>query len=515
MAVSTQTSELMATLRAGRVISLASAPTRRLNDPRAMILLSQMIYWTGHDKDALQADGWLSKSTESWAAETCLTSTQVAGAIRRLMDRRLIKKWQRSHKALPWYKIDAPMLAGLCQPASPDTAVDAQRFIQDSAYRESITGRPLPYFTRLADATNDALLGLFLSRCVYWQEALESRNRLHAKKPTWGWSANDWANDIGISRGQFRTLLQEANSLRLIEVTEIGRPFPGIWVDMIAVKAKIMPIISGASVKRNDAGTLRNSTKWTFEPCQTKVSALTTSTQWTLPTRTPTDPSVATFIPKNEGLPPKIDTLQHKTDTLEGHFVQSTRARGFDYLDYTTTPADCSVTEPSSRTDVVVASRLRPNNTPHAPPENDALPPLRYPSLSPAELNAVSKVIVSALPHRRQVLLDELDGQLRSKQVRNPVALLGFLVREDKKLEGNLGLEYAHLAEQRRQAERTLQQRRDQFAAALSCSTGEQAAEPPDTRRPSQEIALARIAELKAMLKRRGAHINDVSEVLK
>ena len=61
MPVSESTRRVMARLKEGRVLSIVSAPIRRLGDARSLILLSQMVYWTTRDRNVLNAQGWFSK----------------------------------------------------------------------------------------------------------------------------------------------------------------------------------------------------------------------------------------------------------------------------------------------------------------------------------------------------------------------------------------------------------------------------------------------------------------------
>lgn len=456
MPVSEQTRKVIAHLKTGRVISLISAPTRRLADARSLILLSQMVYWTTRDKRVPEADGWFSKPSAEWGLETGLSRSYVASCVRTLQEQRIIKVWQRKAKTAPWYKLNLGQLYVLCQGRPPEAEIPLPQFIADASFRESIVGRPLPYYTLLTNAVGDALLGLFLSRCVYWQEALEQRNRLNEHKPTWGWSSNDWANDIGISRTQLRMLLKQASDLGLIEVTIAGRPFPGIWVDFERVcKAINMP--------------------GTECPVHTVDGAFCATSSHIL---------LAAETVGFEQPTAKSAHSEHGFAQCEDGFEQSTRARGVDYRDYgdnTTTTTD-PPTENSGRVVVGDSSEVSGGNSP-------AL--IFSALLAERELPGIRRTIALALPLRRQALLDELDECLRRGLPRNALSYLRGLVNRDNQAQGNLILEYAHLAEDRREREARLEK---QKALAASEPKATQAFIPLAPEKVQQHLQRAKAA---------------------
>lgn len=241
MILTPSSTEVMARLTApGQVISVLSAPTQRLADARALILLSQILYWTIKAPNVLRADGWLSKPAHAWQQETRLTRNHLHSSFEVLRQSGVVKFWQKGAKTPPWVKLDLPTLFALCQGRPSHHAISLAQFIADAAYRDNVTGRPVPFYTALADMTGDALMGYFLSRCIFWQELLQKRNRL-GDKPAWGWSSSDWFSDCGISRSQLRTLMKHAAALGLISVTEIaGRTFPGIRVEMPTIHRQLV-----------------------------------------------------------------------------------------------------------------------------------------------------------------------------------------------------------------------------------------------------------------------------------
>lgn len=433
MPVSELTRQVVTRLKAGRVISIATGPIKPLSDPHSLILLSQILYWTQRDKNILSGDGWFSKPTREWIAETGLSKNYVASSIKSLQGHRVLKVWQRLTKTAPWFKLDLGQLHVLCHGRAPDNEISLSQFISDAGLREALIGKALPYYSLLTDATGDALLGLFLSRCISWQEALEHRNRLNPRKPTWGWSAADWANDIGISRTQLRRMLKLASDLKLIEVTTVGRPFPGIWVDFECVgKAIVMPVTKWPihsvdepfSDKPNTASITGCPIHTVDEASRDNRDSNNTQTENTQPTRR-NALSGLEFTQGNDG------------------FEQSTRARGVDYVDYEVDYVDKTTTtiansEKSSGHSVVVVPL-----------------PLIFPkSLTDSEREGIGQVIATALPHRQQDLLDELAELIARKIPRNSISYLREIVRRDNQAQGKLVLEYAHITREcrRRQA---------------------------------------------------------------
>jgi hypothetical protein len=414
MPVSELTRAVVMRLKAGRVISIATGPIKPLSDPHSLILLSQIIYWTQKDKNILAGDGWFSKPTQEWVAETGLTKNYVASGIKTLQDHRVLKVWRRLTKTAPWFKLDLGQLHALCHGRAPNAEISLSQFIGDANCREGIIGKALPYYSLLTDVTGDALLGLFLSRCVSWQEALEQRNRLNPRKPTWGWSAADWANDIGISRTQLRRMLKQASDRKLIEVTTVGRPFPGIWVDFDQLLKAINVPVTECFIHSVDGAFRDANSNSEGKPFQDK-------------SQTKNDQgSEGNALPECEF-----------TQGIDG-FEQSTRVRGVDYVhevDYVDKTTTTARTNSGNEDDqgVVVVALIFPE------------------SLTNAQREGIGQVIATALPHRQQDLLDELAELIARKIPRNPISYLREIVRRDNEAMGRLILEYAHITRECRQ----------------------------------------------------------------
>lgn len=530
MPVNPLTQQALDVLKAGRVISVISAPTRRLADARGLILLSQLVYWTVKDRRILETGGWFSKSHQDWMRETCLSRHCLASSLKLLQEAGLVKVWQRMSRTAPWYKLNLNRLNALCQ--GSENEILLARFVVDTPWRESILGRPLPYYTRLAQAVDDALLGLFLSRCVYWQDSLEQRGRLTAKKPVWGWSSNDWFNDIGITRTQLRNLLKQAEKLGFIRVTTEGRPFPGISVDFgVIVKAINVPdnkegagraelssAVRKCSVRTADEAFQDRTVEDGEDPLEPLLIGAGQAEQNSIVRECPVRSVDRTFpdnaaesaytgcsirtadeafrAPGSENSEATVETLVVGTGQAEqnsvvrkcpvrsvdgtfpdiaaeggetqacgfahpshgfdqpGHgftqpergFDQSTRARGFDYLDYrdytTTTP-----TSPHCGNEGVVVGVQQE--------EKADAPPLVFPSIfcsgSAYPIEPLQQIIALALSHRRQLLLDELDGAIGKRIPRNPYSYLRALVARDNASSGGLILEHAYTSRRRRE----------------------------------------------------------------
>ena len=482
MPISNATQAVMERLKQGRVISIASAPAKRLADVRALILLSQTIYWTVRDKSVLTANGWLSKPAAEWLAETGLSRSHLASAITTLREQGVLKTWQKA-KLAPWWKVDLQGLYALCHGQPTGATVPLARFCTEQSFRDQMLGKPLPYYALLTEAVGDALAAFFLSRCVYWQELLEQRNRLAGSKPSWGWSSTDWTADIGISRSQLRTAMSHLAERGLIVVTEIGRPFPGVHVDMgrlgAALEAKCMPYIrqgeqeaaSGSIGGVHTTGS--SSTVWENYPLcgPTKTKQCTpfkSSTVWSFCTScthsSPPFPpsSIAGFDQ------PTADPIAVSSQSSAGFdqsiagFSQSTRACGFDYSDYTETTTTTPTPSVNSESgNVVVVDLIYP------------------PGLSDAIHLAMAPHIAAALPHRRQALLDELAGRLATNipPVRNAASYLRGLVMRDLEAKGKLLLDYADAVREKRKRQAAISQR--VAAASAAPPHGVDAVIPP------------------------------------
>lgn len=459
MPVSESTRRVMARLKEGRVLSIVSAPIRRLGDARSLILLSQMVYWTTRDRNVLNAQGWFSKPASEWIEETGLTRSYMASCLKTLQEHQVVKIWQRMPKTAPWFKLDLNRLHVLCQGSAPASEIALAQFIADAAFREGILGRPLPYYTLLSELVDDALLGLFLSRCVFWQEALEQRGRLNTRKRTWGWSSADWANDIGITRAQLRNLLKRASAHGLIEVTTADRPFPGIWVDFERIDKAIYMPVTECPIHTVDRA-FRNNTKEEIpsDPASSKGKAATEAT--------PEQPRSG----QNSHIKPVNAQEEGNSHQPQSETAQSTRARGVDYVvDYPDYHSPC----PDQAIDVgVVVSDL-----------------IYPPTDSTLETTGLQRTIASALPHRRQVLLDELAELMRRGTPRNPISYLRAMVKADNAAQGTLVLEYAHLTVMRREQANRDQQQREKSAPA---PTGPEYAKDLDPKDHEKRMAFMR-----------------------
>lgn len=538
--------DLIALLKRNRVISVMSAPSMRLGDPRALLLLSQMSYWTVRDSSVVKAQGWLSRPAANWMEETLLTRSHLSSAVETLRNLGVLKTWQEGRK-VPWWKLDLQRLYTLCHGNPPSSEVPLARYCADQAYRERITGKPLLYYTALANITGDALLGLFLSRCCHWHASLETRNRLKDRH-AWGWPSRDWFADIGITRSQLRTAMAEASRLGFISITEIGRPFPGIFLDRAATerayKAKFMP---NEGVVLGTVHTVsQTATPWPFlhkcahpnnAPEDGKasegvhvVSHYGTPYQNVSERGRSTDPEnvhtlVQTasdwlFVPMcgqpqgdskaspNAGFdqPDRPSNAENGqafagfSQTIAG-FSQSTRACGFDYSDYsettTTTISNgvyCAPVVPPVPQVVVVPDQR--GQLPSPSPE-----PLIFPSgLDASDAALLGAALSPALPNRRQALLDELAGRLANTAlpaVSNPVGYLRRLVRDDVQANGSLTLDYAHKVLVARLAKRAADERLSAARAAVE-RIPSSSASAQDARRAPRDFA-----QIKAILKGR------------
>ncbi len=490
MPVSAMTQAVIERLQKARVISVVSAPALRLGNVRALILLSQAIYWTSRDKSVVPANGWLSKPAAEWAAETGLSRAHLASAVTTLQEQGVLKTWQKAKQA-PWWKLDLQSLHALSQGRPAKAAIPLARFCSDASYRENMLGKPLPYYALLAEAVGDALTGFFLSRCVYWQAQLEQRNRLEGDKSFWGWTSTDWTSDIGISRSQLRTAMKDLAERGLIASVEIGRPYPGVHVNMeqlgAIVKAISVPyynIGAGqpqiATVPCGDFGEVGE-----IDKCG-RFSAVRTTVHTCLATPDSvgqeeiarcahfsalrTSVHTLRFMPEPESARASISLSSISSiagfdtgstasnaesaqpfagfDQSIAGFSQSTRAQGFDYSETTTntlsTGVHCSQALAPTPADVVVAKEG----------QQDLIFPK---AVSETDKAAMAQYLTTALPHRRQALLDEFAGRLaaNTSPIQNPIGYLRRLVTLDTQAGGNLLLDFAGsvLARRQRQAE--------------------------------------------------------------
>lgn len=486
MPVSTLTQAVIEQLQKGRVIAVVSAPANRVADVRALVLLSQLIYWTTRDRSVLSANGWLSKPAVEWMVETGLSRSYLASSVDTLTAQGVLKTWQKARLA-PWWKLDLQALHVLCHGRPSKAAMPLARFCSNAVDRENLLGKPLPYYTVLTTAVGDALTGFFLSRCVYWQAQLEQRNRLEGNKSFWAWSSTDWTSDIGITRSQLRTAMKTLSDRGLIVSVEIGRPYPGVHVNMEQLRAVIEAInvpfnSTGSEITTAPCGHSDNAVE--IDKCA-HFSALRRSVHTCLPASESGNPGeiarcrrfpalrtavhTLRFTPEPESA--KVGALLNSGPGIAGFdsgsavlnaksgqsfagfdqsiagFSQSTRAHGFDYSETTTntlsTGVHCSQTIAPATSAVVVVKKG----------EQDLIFPK---VVSEADKAAMAQYLSTALPHRRQPLLDEFAGRLaiHTSPIQNQVGYLRRLVKLDAQAGGNLPLDFAGavLAKRQRQA---------------------------------------------------------------
>ncbi|MBA3024330.1 MAG: hypothetical protein KKG03_05535 [Gammaproteobacteria bacterium] len=70
----------------------------------AGVMLSQLWYWS--DGRTKNEDGWIWKTAPEWFTETALTVSEVEGARKKLVERRLIKYKRAGIPAKPYYRLD-------------------------------------------------------------------------------------------------------------------------------------------------------------------------------------------------------------------------------------------------------------------------------------------------------------------------------------------------------------------------------------------------------------------------
>ncbi len=120
---------------------------------------------------------------------------------------------------------------------------------------------------------------------------------------------------------------------------------------------------------------------------------------------------------------------------------------------------------------------------------------LIYPPSLATDLG-IRKTIAAALPHRRQILLDELEGQIQRGIPRNPISYLRGIVQKDNDAKGELVMEYAHLAEKGRAWARQMEQQR---AASIQAMEAEMGSLPPSPKEQDPDTRQRRSQELRAI----------------
>ncbi len=471
---STLTQAVIEQLQGGRVIAVVSAPANRVADVRALLLLSQLIYWTIRDKSVLSADGWLCKPASEWITETGLSRSYLASSVDTLKAQGVLKTWQKARLA-PWWKLNLEALHVLCHGRPRKAAMPLDRFCSNASDREQLLGKPLPYYALLTTAVGDALTGFFLSRCVYWQAQLEQRKRLEGDKSFWGWSSTDWTSDIGITRSQLRTAMKTLSDRGLIASVEIGRTFPGVHVNMeqldATIKAIIVPDVNKVAGQTQIPTALGGDSDGAGEIAKcgrfsaVRESVHTTGNSSALRKNDsgcghheaevkPTSSSspIAGFDSESAIFNVESSRSIAGFDQSIAGFSQSTRAHGFDYSETTTNTLS---------TNVHCAQAIAPATTPVVvvkEGEQDLIFPT---TISEVDKAAMAQYLTAARPHRRQALLDEFAGRLimaaNMSPIQNPIGYLRRLVKLDAQAGSNLPLDFAGtvLARRQRQAENT------------------------------------------------------------
>ena len=208
-------------------IAVSSHIAQIVGDLSALVLLSQIIYWSRHGAVVIDREGWIHKSAEQWAQETGMTWKVQRRARRILLEQDLIEERLCQMPARLEFRLRLqtllPKLAELSglQCPDPDWRWVADR--QQSLFG-NLLGRSFLFHAALT-AHMPVATAMLASRLI-----TATGQRLHASSlqpaaPQWvRLHRADWLREAGLSKYQWQTARRHLRELGLLH--ERQRNFP-------------------------------------------------------------------------------------------------------------------------------------------------------------------------------------------------------------------------------------------------------------------------------------------------
>lgn len=441
-------------LQRNRPIRYCSNLAHIVGSVKAGILLSQMIYWTKKGVEVKANNGWFRKRSEHWTIETGLTRHEQDTARKILVNlglleiRHVVAEGKKAHGEVH-YRLNlgeignalANLIGKQIEAMNPLNLDDLQ---SDSEIVRQLLGRHVSYHRALVDITGSTTAALLLSKMIYLQ-----RRAFGANGGEWfSVTVEYYRQELGMNRRQQETARKAllgkkliAESLQEDRLRRNRRLYQRVDIEAL------MPHLQFAIDSRDAAparGLPDNPTYKTGNPVQA--------------------PQVQNRQPEN------ADGCRKRTRSVAGnvpgrlpemYVYTKEELQGLQLQERTTTtttttgrPVNTGLAGNSAS--VVVGSR----NQGMKPEAMSDLASLFLPKgITGQELKDFAKWVLNALPHRRQLLIDEFEYQRKRRVIVSPVGYIRKLVERDHAANGELPLEGAYSVARSREAEASQQAR--------------------------------------------------------
>ncbi len=435
-------------LQRNRPIRYCTNLAQIVGSVKAAILLSQMIYWTKKGVEVKANDGWFRKRSEHWTIETGLTRHEQDTARKLLVDigfleiRHVVAEGKKAHGEVH-YRLNlmkignalADLIGKQIEAMNPLNLDDLQ---SDSEVVRLLLGRHVSYHRALVDIAGSTTAALLLSKMIYLQ-----RRAYGANGGEWfSVTTEYYRQELGMNRRQQETArkallgksliaesLQEdwqRHNRRLYQRVDIEALIPQLQtaIDMLdtgpARGVSENPTYKTGNLKRDTHVQNRQPENGEgFRKCTRVVAG---NVRGRLPEM---------YVYTNEEL--QGLQLQIKTTTTT-----------------TTTGKPMNTGLSGNYASVMVVSQ---NQGMKAQAEFDLTSLFLPKGITGQELKDFAKWVLNALPHRRQLLIDEFEYQRNRRVIVSPVGYIRKLVERDQAANGELPLEGAYNVARIREAE--------------------------------------------------------------
>ena len=430
-------------LQRNRPISYSSNLAHIVGSVKAAILLSQMIYWTKKGVNVKANDGWFHKQAEHWTIETGLTRHEQNTARKLLVQLGFLDvqhKTSDGKKAhgMVSYRINldrigqalTDLIGDTIQAMNPLNLDDLQA---DSQVVRQLFGKPVSYHRALVDITGGTTSALLLSRMIYLQRRAYSSNGGEWFSVT----TEFYRQELGMNRRQQESARKALRANKLI--------FESLLEDEFRRNRRLYQSVNVTTL-----------TSALEKITANEASAASNANQ---PDQAASTPE-STYETGNPVAATHVQNRQPKTSAIA--------ERGAE-------PVGKQADQPEKPT----------------PQAADEMSNLLLPrGIAGQELKDFKRWVARALPHRRQLLIDEFEYQRKRRIITSPVGYIRTLVERDSAANGELPLEGAYGVA------------RNRSAAAIE----QEVLKVPESPRTEsgREAARTQIEQAKALLKMRG-----------
>lgn len=442
-------------LQRNRPIRYSTNLAQIVGSVKAVILLSQMIYWTKKGVEVKANDGWFRKQSEHWTLETGLTRHEQDTARKILIGlgfleiKHKVNEGKKAHGEVH-YRLNlekignalADLIGKQIEAMNPLNLDDLQ---SDSEIVRQLLGRHVSYHRALVYITGSTTAALLLSKMIYLQ-----RRAFAANGGDWfSVTTEYYRQELGMNRRQQESarklLLQKkliVESLQEDQYRRNRRLFQHVNVDAL------MPELRKV-IERGEAPQAA-----TVSPVGTTYKtgnhSGNTHAHFRQPESGEGSRKCTRVVAGNvHGRLPEM--YVYTKEELQGLQLQERTT-----TTTTTTGRPVNTGLAGNSASVVVGSR----NQGMKPEAMSDLASLFLPKgITGQELKDFAKWVLHALPHRRQLLIDEFEYQRKRRVIVSPVGYIRKLVERDHAANGDLPLEGAYSVARSREAEASQQAR--------------------------------------------------------